>query len=463
MSSSATITLFSERPLSSQRPTSFLISILAHGSMVGVVSTGLLLRPQIIIPPPNERLALRHLELHMPDPETSQSAGDSKFYPQAKLRTPSSDPSPAPRPAVARQVAQLTPTHQTLLQPKLKPQVLPDKAPVPTVVLWSMEIAQPKLVVPPLPQKTLTAKVQPAVDPPNEEPNLADIDMSSAETATNQPVLPSTTSPLVVLTKDPAQAPPQTTSKSTAQPTPATIVSLSDLRSEGNVVLPPANQSASASTSGLLAPGSPEDVGKADGSSAGQGLAANGKTSASGAAKGAGANTGADPPAPGVGEGNFGSVAKYVLPKEGQFGVVVVGSSLEETYPEAAELWGGRLAYTVYLHVGLRKSWILQYALPADAVVSSGGNAARIAAPWPYTIVRPNLAPGAITADAIMIHGFIDKAGKFASLAVAFPVQFQQAAFVLSSLRQWEFRPASQAGQPTVVEVLLIIPDEEDE
>jgi hypothetical protein len=463
MSSSATISLFSERPLSNQRPTSYIISLVAHGTGVLVVSSGLLLQPQIIVPPRTERLAVRHLELEMPPPEPSRSSDDSKLYPEPKKPASSDDPSPAARPAVARQVAQLTPTKQTLLQPKLKPQVLPEKTPVPTVVLWSMEIAQPKLIVPPLPQKILSAKVQPAIDPPNDEPNLADIDMSSAESPVSQPILPSTTSPLVVLAKDPAQAAPQTTSTSTAQPTPATIVSLSDLRAQGTVVLPPANQTASASTSGLIASGSPEDVGKADGNSAGQGAALNGKTSASGAAKGAGANAGADPPASGVGSGNFGSVAKYVLPKDGQFGVVVVGNSLEETYPEAAELWSGRLAYTVYLHVGLRKSWILQYALPADAVVSSGGNAAKIAAPWPYTIVRPNLAPGAINADAIMIHGFIDTAGRFASLAVAFPAQFQQAAFVLNSLRQWQFRPASQAGQPTIVEVLLIIPDEEDD
>lgn len=463
MSSSATITIFSERPLSTGRPTSIIISAVAHGTGVLVVTSGLLLRPQIIIPPPQERLAVRHLELDMPPPEPSRSSDESKLYPGPKPPAPSSDPGAAARPSVARQVAQLTPSKQTLLQPKLKPQILPEKTPVPTVVLWSMEIAQPKLVVPPLPQKTVSAKVQPAVAPPNEEPNLADIDMSSVETPANQPVLPSTTSPLVVLAKDPAQAPPQTTSKSTAQPTPASIVSLSDLRAQGTVILPPANQSASASSSGLIAPGSPEDLGKADGNSAGQGAALNGKAAATGAAKGAEPNAAADPPASGVGAGSFGSVAKYVLPKDGQFGVVVVGTSLEETFPEAAELWGGRLAYTVYLHVGLRKSWILQYALPADAVVNAGGNAAKLAAPWPYTIVRPNLTPGAMTADAVMVHGFIDKAGRFASLAVAFPAQFQQAAFVLSSLRQWEFRPASEAGQPTPVEVLLIIPDEEDE
>jgi len=461
MSSSATISLFSERPLSSQRPTSIIISAVAHGLGVLVVTSGLLLRPQIIIPPPQERLAVRHLELEMPPPEPSRSTDNSKLYPGPKSPESKSDPGTAAPSSVARQVAQLTPSKQTLLQPKLKPQVLPEKTPVPTVVLWSMEIAQPKLVVPPLPQKTLSAKVQPAVAPPNEEPNLADIDMSSVDTPANQPVLPSTTSPLVVLAKDPAQAAPQTTSKSTAQPTPASIVSLSDLRTQGTVILPPANQSASATSSGLIAPGSPEDVGKADGNKAGQGAALNGK--ATGAAKGAGADAGADPPAAGVGAGSFGSVARYVLPKDGQFGVVVVGTSLDETYPEAAELWGGRLAYTVYLHVGLRKSWILQYALPADAVVNAGGNAAKLAAPWPYTIVRPNLSAGAMTADAVMVHGFIDKAGRFASLAVAFPAQFQQAAFVLSSLRQWEFRPASEAGQPTAVEVLLIIPDEEDD
>jgi hypothetical protein len=44
---------------------------------------------------------------------------------------------------------------------------------------------------------------------------------------------------------------------------------------------------------------------------------------------------------------------------------------------------------------------------------------------------------------------------------VVFPSDFSQAQFVLSALRQWRFRPATQNGMVVAVEVLLIIPEEE--
>jgi hypothetical protein len=138
----------------------------------------------------------------------------------------------------------------------------------------------------------------------------------------------------------------------------------------------------------------------------------------------------------------------------------VVGSSLTEKYPETAELWSGRLSYTVYLPVGLAKNWILQYSLSrAD---SPAGATTRVDAPWPYNIVRPNIAPGTIDADALMIHGFVNQAGRFEALSIAFPPEFAQAQFVLGALSQWEFRPATQNGQNIKVEVLLIIPEVEE-
>lgn len=118
------------------------------------------------------------------------------------------------------------------------------------------------------------------------------------------------------------------------------------------------------------------------------------------------------------------------------------------------------MAYTVYLHVGLARSWILQYSLPRSDDASSAGNVAHIDAPWPYNIVRPNLQPGAIEADALMVHGFVNPSGRFETLSVVFPQTFPQAEFVLSSLQQWQFRPAMQNGAGARVEVLLIIPEE---
>ncbi len=123
-------------------------------------------------------------------------------------------------------------------------------------------------------------------------------------------------------------------------------------------------------------------------------------------------------------------------------------------------MWGGRLAYTVFLHVGLARSWILQYSLPRSEEASAAGTIARLEAPWPYNIVRPNLALGPVDGNTIMIHGFVNQSGRFEALNIVFPPEFPQAPFVLKSLQNWQFRPASQNGQAAKVEVLLIIPQE---
>jgi hypothetical protein len=154
------------------------------------------------------------------------------------------------------------------------------------------------------------------------------------------------------------------------------------------------------------------------------------------------------------------SAEHITLPRDGQFGAVVVGDALEDAYPETAGVWSGRLAYTVYLHVGLSRNWILQYSLPASADAAAGGNVSRLEAPWPFNIVRPNLAPGAINADALMVHGFVNQAGRFEALSIAFPPEFPLAQFLVGLLEQWQFRPATQNGQNVKVEVLLIIPEE---
>jgi hypothetical protein len=138
---------------------------------------------------------------------------------------------------------------------------------------------------------------------------------------------------------------------------------------------------------------------------------------------------------------------------------VVVGSSVQDKYPEITDVWSGRLAYTVFLPVGLAKSWILQYSISRSEAAGDASNPNHIEAPWPYSIVRPNIDPGAIDADALMIHGFVNQTGRFEALTIAFPSEFAQAKFVLSALAQWQFRPASQNGQNVKVEVLLIIPE----
>ena len=156
------------------------------------------------------------------------------------------------------------------------------------------------------------------------------------------------------------------------------------------------------------------------------------------------------------------STEHIALPRDGKFSVVAVGTSLEEQYPETAEVWANRVAYTAYLHVGLRKNWILQYSATRAAETATAGRVARLDAPWPYDILRPNLLSRDLNADALMVHGFLNQAGRFESLAIAFPSGFRYASFVLYALRQWQFRPAQQNGRATAVEVLLIIPEDLD-
>jgi hypothetical protein len=149
-----------------------------------------------------------------------------------------------------------------------------------------------------------------------------------------------------------------------------------------------------------------------------------------------------------------------VLPKSGRFGVVVVGNTVGEDYPESIGVWGNRVAYTAYLHVGLSKNWILQYSVLRSAEAADAGAVTRLEAPWPYDILRPNLTSPDLNTDALMIHGILTSAGRFESLAIAYPSRFRYASFVLRALRQWQVRPARRNGQATAVEVLLIIPDE---
>jgi hypothetical protein len=149
-----------------------------------------------------------------------------------------------------------------------------------------------------------------------------------------------------------------------------------------------------------------------------------------------------------------------VLPKSGRFGVVVVGNTVGEDYPESIEFWGNRVAYSAYLHVGLSKNWILQYSVLRSAEAADAGAVTRLEAPWPYDIFRPNLTSVDLSTGALMIHGILTSAGHFESLATAFPSRFRNAGFVLHALRQWQFRPARRNGQAIAVEVLLIIPVE---
>jgi hypothetical protein len=335
------------------------------------------------------------------------------------------------------------------------------------MVIWAGKAVQVKTISPPAPAKPMVTNFKPSVLRPNDEQNLAEVPLAANALAVHtRPMLTGTSSPIVVSGPKPTPPAPLTTAKSSAQSTPTALLSLSDHRMDkGPVNLPPVNSSAIKPVQGTLASDNTQEQtghGKETDKPVSDGAAKPG----SGAAKAAqGANTGnaqTSHASSGLGVENYPHAAHITRQKDGQFGSVVVGSALQDRFPEMADLLSGKMSYSVYVPVGLPKSWVLEYSLPRAAENASGSNAARLEAPWPYSIVRPNIAPGSIDADALMVHGYVNLEGRFEGLTIAFPPQFPQAQFVLSMLSQWQFRPASKNGQIVKVEILLIIPEIEE-
>jgi hypothetical protein len=449
------------------RPTSLATSIFFHGLAAAVLWFSMMYRPPIA------RVVIGHetvrrIDLHA-SAQQLRSSQEKIAYPSA--RAASDQQIAAAASAASRQIAQLTPGPQTIIQPELQThEALTQQIPLPRLLIWSPSKTLAKDVVAPLPEKPTGAEATPSIERPNQEINLAAVNIASSDWPSKHAyVAPGTTSPVAVHLPNQTQLPPSTAMQAAAQPTPAAILSASNIvMKDGRAVLPAVNETVAAKTRGNA------PAGNGNGAAAGNALASNSESAGAGQGQSGQANHQAASAlerqsiaaTSAAADSDLVSTAlrqhaatQIALPKDGRFGAIVVGSTLEDRFPEAANLWGGRVAYTAYLHVGLAKSWILQYSLPGEAEAASAGAISRLDAPWPYSIVRPNLAAGLINADALMIHGFVDQSGRFESLGIVFPKDFSSAQFVLAALGQWQFRPALQNSQPVKVEVLLIIPE----
>jgi hypothetical protein len=283
-------------------------------------------------------------------------------------------------------------------------------------------------------------------------------------------VPPATTTPIQIKGAEDGTQVPQSVSTTSTEESAAHIISLSSIlmRAEGLVAVPSANQIALA--------------GNGEGSGSGEGGAANAdpnsgtSNSNSGqnqllAVAGGGAKSGSGARAGDSADNTAGlsdtradsGLYKITLPREGKFGIVVLGSSAADAYLDSAEIMTGKVVSTVYLKVGLSKNWILQYCLPGpvEQKLLAKGSAAQLDAPWPYVMVRPRGSVNS-NADALMVHGLVNAQGHFEQLALVLPGDFERKNLLLSSLKKWEFRPAQRDQQPIAVEVLLIIPGETD-
>lgn len=476
--SSYTITLFSTPPPRNSEPSAFVVSVVLHSFVFALLFASV--RHVRVV---DRRMSIRDYSVRLLD--VQQSHASVKWFPKdnnllhhgkAALRHAIS---PGGRPGVSQlsQVAQISrnfetpkPAMQTLIQPQVPPdaEILP-KIAIPQAMVWTPDDSIKKKIVPPDPKPTGAIQVKPSLKAPNRELNPAEVSLSSIPFVTTQPMpVPGTTSPVKVNAPVPAQALPQTASKDTSPPTPSRVISLSKQKlDEGTAALPMVNEIAEADASGSPTPGvagggsaSGRDASdsRKDGTGTGHGAGNSGDPATNGTTVEDGSNAGSGQGFS-IDDGSGGAPAMgdlppqhIVLPKNGQYGMVIVGASPEEDYPETAGLWTGRVVYTVYLQTDTQQNWILQYSLLKN--MGDDPDPSRPEPPWPYDMMRPSLG----AQDVVLVHGFINTAGRFEQLSVAYPPSFPRAEILLRALKRWEFRPAMNAGQPATVEILLVVP-----
>lgn len=485
MGTSRPISLFSDPPKTHQKPLAFMVSIFLHVSVAGLILYGFLFAPRINMREAADRYTMRRVDLTSSDPERILKSGDSAFYPgqQKAARAAAGSHAPDAASAASRlQLPKLKLADRTIVQPDMPdtPIVLKN-TPMPSLLIWAAQQQRVKVVAPTPAPKMANVNAKATLVRPTVNQTIADVPFSSTSFTSKMPMPnPGTSTPIQVNGPDLAQRIPQTPSSLSTETPSGAVMSIAEMRmSQGTILVPAVNQTAPGNPNGALGAGktgnNPQQNGAGNSPNAGASNNQHGQGSAGNSTGPAGAGHGNNPgpganggPAngnnggggnggTGGGQGNEPGYTRINLPPNGQFSVVVVGSANQEQYPESADLWGRRIIYSVYLRVGLAKNWILQYSLPEGTPVL--GNSDHLDAPWPYYIVRPTAG---LTGGGLMIHGYLDAVGHFQNLAVEFPPRFRQAQLILQALQQWKFRPAKHNGQDARLEVVLIIPGDDD-
>jgi hypothetical protein len=405
--------------------------------------------------------------------------------------------------------------------------VLKQEIPLPTVLLWTLTKLPPpvrkQFVAPPVKKVPAIAQSLPVpllIEPPNQEIKMANLNLA-AVIVNDAPRLiqpPAIAPPVSTAGQETAKEIPQIGLANSTQPNAANLISQPNtpLRSATMLVLPPANQIApSDSANAGSSPGAAGTANTQEESSGAPGRGLNGSGTGAVSTEGKGDGGSASRPLPGInsaasgsaptagrsglaGEaaatGNAGSgtasvrngagnpnggkgangsegslqngiagLTRIRQPEDGKFAVVMQGSADSARYSESVGALSGKVVYTVYLRVGLRKNWILQYCLPKTAAkgLLGKGGATPLEAPWPFLLMRLD-RPSASDPEYIMVRGILTAAGHFDQLAMVFPDDLKDKDLLLHSLKLWEFRPAKRDGEPVAVEVLLIIPREAD-
>lgn len=415
---------------------------------------------------------LQHQRVSAPRPVAPPSpnwAGDPPPAPKADSPgEPASSPAgrsfrlPVPKPGLVPE--------QTLLQLDLPPTIdLHQQLRVPELIL--LAAALPRL------QKPFVAPPQRKASPTVPQTVILDarppiLDFNPGYVKASEMPIPAT-APLpapagavspVATTREPVENQPAATIAGTSPAEPLNIISLPDqpIPMPSSIVLPDVNQAGANSPLGNGRGENKTGAKRPESGSAGMTLALGGNPSEINPASGPRGATNSAQPSIGSENRSTGPPVRLLRQKDGgRYEVAVVQSS--SGVPGSAGLLTGRPVYSVYISVGASKDWIIQYCLPDSgtarprpAQVVQLGNIAPLTAPYAYSILRPEILfqPGARYA---FIHGYVNSSGRFEQLEAVGDPALEETPVVLKTLMQWEFRPASKDGVPTLVEILLCI------
>lgn len=479
------VTLFSEQEIARAGSPSMVVSVVAHvltaASLLILVKVGV---PRIVHVPPQEFSVVRVLTYDPSRDLAKASDNGSKLHRKMTQSHPVKSAGGAiqPRRRIIPPKPKVKTGPQTILQAHANKVAPPKHAIIPTVLLTA---AHPKItqnIYTPKPRPTPAAPTPHLLTLPNAETHVADIMLSSTAFTTQHLVLPpSTTVPYKLDSPSIDAQIIETTSPTKRAPTPTRLLTISPLQIvKGKTIIPQTeNEVQKTEAKGSLTSGQEEnEPGNGNGVRAGMnllqaaltGMGTHGprvregtpKATASNASKGNQGLATAMGRAKAMiadqsGTGNRISFTHLSRSQAGQFGAILMGASPQEDYPETADLWTGRNAYTVYVDVGRHTSWILQYSLPKTATPDQLQD--KLNPPYPYDMLRPNFPSSELNADDLLVHGFIGAKGDLENLTVEFPPDFSLAKRILKALAQWKFRPATLDGVATRVEVLLIIPN----
>jgi hypothetical protein len=380
----------------------------------------------------------------------------------------------APKVFVPPEVKRNLISESTLIQPLSPPDLVPPNSPLPTFRIFTA------------PGRRTPTPPDPAPPPPP-PPNI--------ELANATPVANPLKSAIVLPPAPPPVIEDQPPKLSTALPPsrvgdPANILSLSDrpVAPSDKLVVPPGNVLGATGDGVILRAGtaSGDPAGAANGrpgDSQGKGAAIASASSASSAAspgtaggRGGASSSSAGSATPGGAPGGISIAGGGVstsgpIPKggmqrrasNGTFDAVVVQSTSGDPFPDSKDLLTGRPIYTVYVALGTPKDWALYFCVPGEKDPSTSGNVVKmgtavpVQAPYPTTLVRPDVAVPSFYKQ-VLVHGYVTASGRVENLKVVRSIKPETDQALLSSLARWEFRPATRDGVNIGVEFVLSIP-----